>query len=574
MSEDYRQQLIQEAQAKFQKEQLVAEAQAKWERENAPEDDGPGVVMGTLGAAGKALDVARGAITAPMLAAFLENQTGKDVYKMKENFDAINPTNLNQFPSSDELLKRAGVPQGGKLSDIVPGYAEPGEGGWFQPEKGGMLDFSARGTGGTATDIGIDPLTYLSMGSSAAAKKALQKLASTRALQKAPGVVGKTIDTLSAPIKAAGDRLAPLVDFAPAESDGILKKIAKATGRGATTVATTPSRMVKSAGKGMYGSPLQQIEHEGKKFNKSEISETLYRAGISSMGKLRNKAGDATERLVGARDRLLQQADKAGAKVDLNDSFAAAQTKIKELRGVGTRDADALADSLESELNDQIVRAQGTPATAPTKKVVDTGILGPDGRPVLKEQVIPGQPATPGKPVTPSMATKKKSFYYQNIPQSGFNQNLNTPASAAVKKSLSEGLKEGTEDAVAKVLGPQAGADIAELNAEAGKLLSTRKAIMAAENKFDRVANNTASLTGTDTILGAGATAVKGEVSGGLTAMALKKFMDTMRLGTMPLGYGMRKAGESQLTGPALDIFLRKSLTDSTKKEPKDGKED
>jgi hypothetical protein len=73
-------------------------------------------------------------------------------------------------PSTDELLNRAGVGNIA-LSDVTPSmYAEPGEGGMFTPEKGGMLDLTARGTAGFVGDVALDPMTYLSGGLSAAAK--------------------------------------------------------------------------------------------------------------------------------------------------------------------------------------------------------------------------------------------------------------------------------------------------------------------------------------------------------------------------------------------------------------------
>lgn len=64
-----------------------------------------------------------------------------------------------EAPSSSQYMEKAGVPAGYSLSDILPGYAEPGQGG-MGPEKGGVLDPSMRGVAGFVGDVATDPLTY------------------------------------------------------------------------------------------------------------------------------------------------------------------------------------------------------------------------------------------------------------------------------------------------------------------------------------------------------------------------------------------------------------------------------
>lgn len=83
-----------------------------------------------------------------------------------------------QAPSTKEYMERAGVPQGGSLSDVLPNaFSPPGSGGipsLSRPEKGGPLDVTARGAAGFAGDVALDPLTYLTMGVGNAAKAAAQ----------------------------------------------------------------------------------------------------------------------------------------------------------------------------------------------------------------------------------------------------------------------------------------------------------------------------------------------------------------------------------------------------------------
>lgn len=49
-------------------------------------------------------------------------------------------------------LAKRGVPSVAQMSDYLPGYAEQGQGKWWQPEKEGMLDWNVRDVGGAALD--------------------------------------------------------------------------------------------------------------------------------------------------------------------------------------------------------------------------------------------------------------------------------------------------------------------------------------------------------------------------------------------------------------------------------------
>jgi hypothetical protein len=69
------------------------------------------------------------------------------------------------FPNSDELLKRAGVPEGAHMSDYLGSLYEDVPAGsgdhvvdsWMKPNKGGMLDFSAPRHGRHAPRYGKRP---------------------------------------------------------------------------------------------------------------------------------------------------------------------------------------------------------------------------------------------------------------------------------------------------------------------------------------------------------------------------------------------------------------------------------
>lgn len=70
-------------------------------------------------------------------------------------------------PRSAEFMDRAGIPEGGSLSDLIPGAytssPEEAEKFWrLKLAKGGLFDPTARGTAGFALDTITDPLTGLS----------------------------------------------------------------------------------------------------------------------------------------------------------------------------------------------------------------------------------------------------------------------------------------------------------------------------------------------------------------------------------------------------------------------------
>lgn len=80
------------------------------------------------------------------------------VVTKQDMIDAAVPFEGRTAPSMLELAKRAGVPEGGHLSDVAPGFAEPGQSQhWYQPEKGGALDVTPRGVGAFGLDVAMSP---------------------------------------------------------------------------------------------------------------------------------------------------------------------------------------------------------------------------------------------------------------------------------------------------------------------------------------------------------------------------------------------------------------------------------
>lgn len=111
----------------------------------------------------KALDYA-GGLARGTLGGIATSLAGKEAPK-----EAVARTITGDAPTSAEYLKALGVPEGGKLSDVLPQlFSKSGEG--LPLQEGGILDITPRGVAGFALDVATDPLTYLSAGASAGSK--------------------------------------------------------------------------------------------------------------------------------------------------------------------------------------------------------------------------------------------------------------------------------------------------------------------------------------------------------------------------------------------------------------------
>ena len=271
------------------------------------------VLRGTgkgLAGVAKALDILRGTTTGPALGSVLEKITGKPVYSGQDVANAVNPTNLQKFPSASEMYERAGVPEGAKVSDYLSMYADPNKAHpWYQPEKDGLLDWTLRGTGGTATDIAIDPVTWLTMGAGGAAKKALASDATAQALEAAakgasPGA--KLLEMVSSSAPKG-------IEMGPVEKAGQALVQTPVVG----TAATPATSLLKKWGKGLYDSFLQPVENQGLKSGKKDVGDVLYKAGVISPIDLPSKAQVATSALMDARNAIAKEATEKGAQVSM-----------------------------------------------------------------------------------------------------------------------------------------------------------------------------------------------------------------------------------------------------------------
>jgi len=190
----------------------------------------------------------------------------------KDVLTAIDPTDPGFAPSGPELLKRAGVPQLGALSDIFP------------VEKGGLLDITGRGVLGTAAEIIRDPLSILSFGASSAAKKAAKDVA----------------------IKAAKKEAREQTKIQVAKK--FMSDVVEETARLAVSPVTRP---LDKAGRKLFEKGTAEISAAGLQARKTDIAETFFRHGIfGNASQIKTRALAAEKRLLTNRNKLLTVSDQ------------------------------------------------------------------------------------------------------------------------------------------------------------------------------------------------------------------------------------------------------------------------
>lgn len=257
----------------------------------------------------RALDYT-GGIGRGTVAGAIEPFVGKDLVSFS---DVIK----GRVPSSADMMEKMGVPKSGEISDVLPFlYSETGEG--WPLQKGGAFDASTRGAAGLASDIALDPLTYLTLG------------------------------------------------VAPA-----ISKLGKASkfGRAAEVAATPISTALKSTGKGIYKSGLKKLDNVAESFGKAPVSDVLFNQDIwgrqSSVQKQMDSLADV---LKSERDTVLKQADRAGAEVSMQEAMGPTMARIQEIRASKDPSLQPLADELQQTVQ-KYMALQGQMPTPITREL-------------------------------------------------------------------------------------------------------------------------------------------------------------------------------------------------------------
>jgi hypothetical protein len=143
-----------------------------------------------------------------------------------------------QAPPMSEYNKRLGIPEGGSLSDLIPGaYAPKGTPG-LTPTKGGLLDPTARGALSTAEDMILSPAVLAGMG-----KKVLSTPVQTAAEMR------------------AAEAAARQAQMAKLARNPIESTLAKAGAAAQSIMMGTPiSDAAESSGAAIYRNPFRKAD--------------------------------------------------------------------------------------------------------------------------------------------------------------------------------------------------------------------------------------------------------------------------------------------------------------------------
>ncbi len=375
---------------------------AALEAAQAPPEMGTG--MKVLTGAGKALDYAGGISRAALANAIDAVKPGKEMASYKDLLQALkaNPFDSKApgAPSTAEYLERAGVPAGASLSDDFPGlFNETGDG--LALQKGGWADPTLRGLAGFAGDIATDPMTYLTLGASAAKKaaKASEIAARKGVAQAAPSALSKAL-----------------------------------TSKPATAIARPLDAASEFVGKKIYKSGLKAIDQEAAKFGKAPVSDLLMEKGIAGSAEgIQNQMDELGEALLKERQAVLREASKAGGKVSMREAMEPTLARVQQIRSSKDPALQDLANALEAEAN-KYLKLDAAPAQDVLRPLYRQGDMVGGQTPieiVPKKDVIGSLPRQgelvggqtpieiiPGKDVIEELPTTSK----QRLTEAGYAQ--------------------------------------------------------------------------------------------------------------------------------------------------------
>lgn len=335
---------------------------------------------------------------------------------------------MGSAPTSNQMLEKAGVPEGGSLSDIAPALysKDPSS---LRPTPHGSFDPTARGTVGMGLDIATDPLTYLGAG----------------------------------PLKALlpGGR-------AGAVADHILNPAENA---------------LKAGGKTIYKSApiMKAADAVNERYAKGAASDILFDQGITGTGRQVARKAEALADTVGQqRNALLSQADAAGGMLNMNSAMSPAEQFIQKVRASRDPALLPLADALEGRTASYKAL---NPAEAQTvSREIPSGILDAEGN-ALTKTVTQEIPAVRG--VKPSEGSGFKTSLYNDTGNAAWDTLRKTPQGDIGNKALARGLDRETSAAAERAI-PGMGGQIDNLNDTWGALLTPKKALESEALKGER----------------------------------------------------------------------------------------
>lgn len=386
---------------------------AQMDQEDAIESVGQNVEDGVVSGAKhgvKLWDAQRGGLQMALLEAM-----GKGgLLTSREKDAATHPlSNTELAPGYSEVMRRAGVPEGYAFSDVAPApirafYARPGEGSWWRPEKGGMLDPTLRGGIGMAADVALDPLTWESMGTSAASKA----ITTQSARHAARGNLGKTWADFA---KNRAAKMGLPKGVSPRElADGLHSLL--------STVGAPTRNAAETVGHKMYTSAMKPLDRTAVEVGKQPYSLLAKEKGV------RGGWGSMEEQLRTLRDDSGALARGTADELESLDPFTPGQLPPGAYPGTrppaptGGTDMAAAMEKAQPALR----RLDNRPIVGDLQKAlaIELEKLGALGR-------VPRQ-----------VAMQNKSDLYRALPGNAWDLESRVSPGGGVRKMAARGIKE------------------------------------------------------------------------------------------------------------------------------------
>lgn len=355
----------------------------------------------------------------------------KKIGMREEDLEKFPP---REFPFTEELLERAGVP-----------------------------DFPGRGALGFAGDIASESLGAFGVG--ALAKGLAKGVAKGGA--KAIGRIGLT--------KTAKE----LVNKLPPSFAVKVKSLSE---------FATPAGAIKKAGEKLYESGIVPIIVDGEKVGKKFVSQTFRKHGIAGgAGTISKKAKKVADKLSSSVDDVISQAENAGATVNRKEAFQPLFDEVfmlsESLADNPQQVIDAIGDKNLTEegakflLEATAEAARKARAVPPAQRLreIDAEEAINLLETFLGEKLIGADPNL-------TVARKWKSRVNKGVPKVKRLENVSPDLKARLSFVTAGGLKEAIENSVSRSLGPEVAQKFAQQNAELGTILTVQDSIQRMKN--------------------------------------------------------------------------------------------
>jgi len=424
-------------------------------------------------------------------------------------------------PGFNEILKRAGVPEGATLSDVIPGaFSTSGEG--LPLERGGLFDPTLRGGGGFGLDVladivatgGISALlkSFTKGGIKAIGKEGAEKIAKESAEEATQQFAAKGVKEV---VKDSTKAFLDMAQKVPGE------------------LFQAPRRLLSRGGKRYFDSAFDKVQIAGTDVGKNAVAEAFFRhkiLGPSSV--IRRKTEKASTKLLNEVNDILGQASNKGARVNTVEAI--------------------------SEFENFLVKAQrtGDPTTG-------RRLTFKQAEKIRKKAEI--LKFLDGPNPTPKLANQWRRDIDKIFRQRDWVKGIGTDIQTEAFKTLRKGFKDGIEKSVDDALGAGKGTiELASKNRDHGIFLSTKKAIKSLSNeKGVKLSSRDLALLGFGGGVGA---ALGGPIGGGVGAAAALKGAELVgTTGARTIGgVGLRAIGETAPLAAPLDALTRQLLIQQT----------